>query len=180
MAFQHTFLALLEIPHMWCFSIHTSTIKYRIVKKWFSGVLCNFAIFTFLRIWLDWRALVKLCIPNIGKQIGLYFFRQFSFFSSEFSYFLKKKKEIFWDFWIFWIFFRGLLFFLNRFLGFFGIFLKLFLFFLRLFEFFRIFLNFFFIFIFLYILGGGFLDYLKVTKVSTKQYGRNYWTTKMA
>ena len=31
-AFQHTFYATREIAHMWCFSIPTSTIKYRIVK----------------------------------------------------------------------------------------------------------------------------------------------------
>ena len=30
MAFQYTFYAMREIPHMWCFSIHTYTIKYRI------------------------------------------------------------------------------------------------------------------------------------------------------
>ena len=48
----------------------------------------------FLRIWLDWRSLVELHIPNIGKQNGHFivlFFLIKKFFKK--IRFLKKKSN---------------------------------------------------------------------------------------
>ena len=43
-------------------------------KKWFFEILPDFSRFFFLRIGLNWRALVESCIPNIEKRRGLYIF----------------------------------------------------------------------------------------------------------
>ena len=64
----------------------------------FSDFLKKKSVFLrfFLRIWLDWRALVESHIPNIEKQRGFFFAEKKSFFS-KISVFWR-KKVIFWDF----------------------------------------------------------------------------------
>ena len=89
------------------------------------SVLLRHARATPLEIWngLDWRALVKLRPPHIGKLRGWNLF--------------SKKKMIFPDFWIFWPFLT--IFWFYWFLWFFGIFMGCFLILSVFFRFFQIF-----------------------------------------
>ena len=127
---------------------------------WKKVIFPDFSRFAFLRIWLDWRALVELRIPNIEKQRGFFLLKKKYFL--KISDFLRYWIFIFFFFYNFWHFldlgfFYGFFFafffgfFIDFFLldildflfGFFGFFFLFFLIFLIFFGHFRFFFGFF-------------------------------------